>query len=573
MSSIQTAIELSDRMSAPLYNICTAVNMVISNFEALEYASSTAIDTSSMEEARQLLADGMVGLQDITSATESARRKQEEYNQKIQAGSQHTDVLLNKVKSLVGAYVGISTVKNALDLSDELTQTTARLDMMVSQYNALNGTMQTTDELSQMIFLSAQNSRASYMDTAASVAKLGNNARDAFASTGEIVQFAELVNKQFTIAGASATESSNAFLQLTQALGSGVLRGDELNSIFEQAPNLIQTVADYMDVPIGKIREMASDGQITADIVKNAMFAAADDIDAKFNSMPMTWGQLWTYYSNQALMTFQPVLQRLNEMANDQHMQTALTGIMNALSGAATIALNVIDVMVTGGAYIVDNWSMIAPVIGGVAAALAIYNGALLLHNAYEAASNGLKMIAAIRSVAHGTATAAETAATTGASAAQIAFNAALYACPLTWIVLAIIAVIAAIYLVVAAINKVQGTTYSATGVICGLVATAGAFSVNTGVGLLNGLIQLIWSIFVEPFLGIVEWVLNVTNGGFDSFGGAVANLIGNIISWFLSLGEVVTKIIDAIFGTDWTAGNAVVTGTLVRLPDEIHLE
>lgn len=555
MSSIQTAIELSDRMSAPLYNICTAVNMVISNFEALEYASSTAIDTSSMEEARQLLADGMVGLQDITSATESARRKQEEYNQKIQAGSQHTDVLLNKVKSLVGAYVGISTVKNALDLSDELTQTTARLDMMVSQYNALNGTMQTTDELSQMIFLSAQNSRASYMDTAASVAKLGNNARDAFASTGEIVQFAELVNKQFTIAGASATESSNAFLQLAQALGSGVLRGDELNSIFEQAPNLIQTVADYMDVPIGKIREMASDGQITADIVKNAMFAAADDIDAKFNSMPMTWGRLWTYYSNQALMTFQPVLQRLNEMANDQHMQTALTGIMNALSGAATIALNVIDVMVTGGAYIVDNWSMIAPVIGGVAAALAIYNGALLLHNAYEAASNGLKMIAAIRSVAHGTATAAETAATTGASAAQIAFNAALYACPLTWVVLAIIAVIAAIYLVVAAINKVQGTTYSATGVICGLVATAGAFIVNTGVGLLNGLIQLIWSIFVEPFLGIVEWVLNVTNGGFDSFGGAVANLIGNIISWFLSLGEVVTKIIDAIFGTDWTAG------------------
>lgn len=555
MSSIQTAIELSDRMSAPLYNICTAVNMVISNFEALEYASSTAIDTSSMEEARQLLADGMVGLQDITSATESARRKQEEYNQKIQAGSQHTDVLVNKVKSLVGAYVGISTVKNALDLSDELTQTTARLDMMVSQYNALNGTMQTTDELSQMIFLSAQNSRASYMDTAASVAKLGNNARDAFASTGEIVQFAELVNKQFTIAGASATESSNAFLQLTQALGSGVLRGDELNSIFEQAPNLIQTVADYMDVPIGKIREMASDGQVTADIVKNAMFAAADDIDAKFNSMPMTWGQLWTQYSNLALKTFQPVLQRLNEMANDQHMQTALTGIMNALSGAATIALNVIDVMVTGGAYIVDNWSMIAPVIGGVAAALAIYNGALLLHNAYEAASNGLKMIAAIRSVAHGTATATEAAATTGASAAQIAFNAALYACPLTWIVLAIIAVIAAIYLVVAAINKVQGTTYSATGVICGAVYAAGAFIVNTGVGLLNGLIQLIWSIFVEPFLGIVEWVLNVTNGGFDSFGGAVANLIGNIISWFLSLGEVVTKIIDAIFGTDWTAG------------------
>lgn len=186
---------------------------------------------------------------------------------------------------------------------------------------------------------------------------------------------------------------------------------------------------------------------------------------------------------------------------------------------------------------------------------IAVYNGVLILHNAYEAASNGLKMIAAIRAVAHGTATAAETAATTGASAAQIAFNAALYACPLTWIVLAIIAVIAAIYLIVAAINKVQGTTYSATGVICGAVATAGAFILNTGIGLLNGLIQSAWSMFVEPFLSIVEWVLNVVNGGFDSFGGAVANLIGNIISWFLSLGKVVTQIIDAIFGTDWTAG------------------
>ena len=387
------------------------------------------------------------------------------------------------------------------------------------------------------------------------MAKLGNNARDAFASTGEIVQFAELVNKQFTIAGASATESSNAFLQLTQALGSGVLRGDELNSIFEQAPNLIQTVADYMDVPIGKIREMASDGQVTADIVKNAMFAAADDIDAKFNSMPMTWGQLWTYYSNQALMTFQPVLQRLNEMANDQHMQTALTGIMNALSGAATIALNVIDVMVTGGAYIVDNWSMIAPVIGGVAAALAAYATYLGVVKTVEAVSTGIKVALCLASYAHAAFTKKEASETAIATATQYGFNTALLACPLTWIVAAIIIVIAAIYLIVAAINKVQGTTYSATGVICGLVATAGAFIVNTGVGLLNGLIQLIWSIFVEPFLGIVEWVLNVTNGGFDSFGGAVANLIGNIISWFLSLGEVVTKIIDAIFGTDWTAG------------------
>ena len=481
--------------------------------------------------------------------------EQMQFNDAVYAGTTQTDALTGAIKRVVAAYVSIQSVQKALNLSDELTQTTARLDMMVSSYNTLNGTMQTTDELTQMIYQSAQNSRASFMDTAASVAKLGNNARDAFASTGEIVQFAELVNKQFTIAGASSTEASNAFLQLTQALGSGVLRGDELNSIFEQAPNLIQTVADYMDVPIGQIREMASEGQITADIVKNAMFAAADDIDAKFNSMPMTWGQLWTYYSNQALMTFQPVLQRLNEIANDANMRTALTGVMNALSGAATVALNVIDVMVTGGAFIVDNWSMIAPVIIGVGTALAVYNGVLMIHNAYETLANGLKAISAARSALKSGMTLAEAAATKTATGAQVGMNVALLACPVTWVIVAIIALIAILYAVVAHINKTKDEATSATGVICGAVYAAGAFILNTAIGVLNGLIQSTWNMFVEPVLSIVEWVLNVMNGGFDSFGGAVANLIGNIISWFLSLGKVVTQIIDAIFGTNWTSG------------------
>lgn len=704
MSYIQSAIELTDRMSAPLYNICTAANMVISNFQAMQYASDAAFDTSSLDVARQNIADAVVQLQELTQEkvkisepvtipvqwqeynapevflTSGAERFQQEiqsannmmeqlcatqdsiakqaystyifppeafqdlnsmavridhirdkisqletsgagmgfdaansgierlreqlsqtlqiqselnyavqnmdvsaansaylklsqtvdnteryirdntneqmqFNDAVYAGTTQADALTGAIKRVVAAYVSIQSVQKALNLSDELTQTTARLDMMVSSYNTLNGTMQTTDELTQMIYQSAQNSRASFMDTAASVAKLGNNARDAFASTGEIVQFAELVNKQFTIAGASSTEASNAFLQLTQALGSGVLRGDELNSIFEQAPNLIQTVADYMDVPIGQIREMASEGQITADIVKNAMFAAADDIDAKFSSMPMTWGQLWTYYSNQALMTFQPVLQRLNEIANDANMRTALTGVMNALSGAATVALNVIDVMVTGGAFIVDNWSMIAPVIIGVGTALAVYNGVLMIHNTYETLANGLKAISAARSALKSGMTLAEAAATKTATGAQVGMNAALLACPVTWVIVAIIALIAILYAVVAHINKTKNEATSATGVICGAVYAAGAFILNTAIGVLNGLIQSTWNMFVEPVLSIVEWVLNVMNGGFDSFGGAVANLIGNIISWFLSLGKVVTQIIDAIFGTNWTSG------------------
>lgn len=555
MSSISTAIALTDRVTAPLQNICAAINMTISGFETMQYTSGTAFDTSTIEGARQKISEATIQMNEIVNSTQKASKKQEEYNQKINAGTNAADGLLSKIKTVVGAYVGISTVKNTLGLSDELTQTTARLDMMVSQYNELNEIMQTTEQLSQMIYQSAQNSRASYLDTAASVAKLGNNARDAFSSTEEIVSFAELVNKQFVIAGASATESSAAFLQLTQALGSGVLRGDELNSIFEQAPNLIQNIADYMDVPIGQIREMASEGEITADIVKNAMFAASDEIDAKFEAMPKTWGQLWTSFANQALMKFQPVLQRMNEMANSEQMQTSITGVMQALSGVATVALTVIDIMAAGGAFIVNNWSLISPIVYGVAIALGVYTLALVANNTVQGISNAQKGFATLQANIHAASLAMESGETFTATAAQYGFNAALLACPLTWILVIIIAVIAAIYMVVAAINKAQGTTISATGVICGAVFAAGAFILNTGIGVINAIIQGVWNTFALPFISIVEWILNVANGGFDSFGGAVANLIGNIISWFLSLGQVVTKIIDAIFGTDWTSG------------------
>lgn len=531
MSSIQAAIELSDRMSAPLYNICAAVNMVISGFETMQYTSGNAFDISSMETAREKLAESITQLDEIANSTDEAKRKQERYNQQIHAGTSAADGLLGKVKSLVGAYVGISTVKNTLGLSDELTQTTARLDQMVSQYNQLNGTMQTTTELSNMIYQSAQNSRASYLDTAASVAKLGNNARDAFSSTEEIVGFAELVNKQFTIAGASAQESSNAFLQLTQALGSGVLRGDELNSIFEQAPNLIQTVADYMDVPIGEIRDLASEGQITADIVKNAMFAAQDEINAKFEEMPLTWGQLWTSFTNQAIMKFQPFLQRLNEIANSDRFQTCITGVMNALSVVATIAVNVIDVMAAGGAFIVDNWSIIAPIIGGVAAALLIYNGVLLAHNAYETISNGLKVLAATWSVAHGTATAAEAAATTGATAAQIGFNAALLACPLTWILVVIIAVIAAVIALANHIANTGGVATTAFGVITGGIFVVGAFFKNLGLSIAN------------IALGIGSAIFALGSNIMTAF----HNAISSVQSWWYDLLSTVLDVVASI--------------------------
>jgi tape measure domain-containing protein len=281
--------------------------------------------------------------------------------------------LVGVIKSAIAAF----SVKQVIELADSMTTTRARLDLM-------NDGLQTTAELQDMIMESANRSRASYQTTADAVAKMGVMAGDAFSSNEELIMFSELINKQFAIAGTSAAGIDAAMLQLTQAMSSGVLRGEELNSIFEQAPTIIQTIADYLGVPIGKIREMAAEGQITSEIVKNAMLASADEINARFDSMPMTFAQAWTIAKNAILEVLTPVLTLIGQ----------------------------------GAQWIYDNWSMVAPVFWGVAAAALGYAVALGI----------------------------QTAATWIANGAAKAFFTTLLTNPLFWIAIAIGVVVAAIY-------------------------------------------------------------------------------------------------------------------------------
>lgn len=477
--------------------------------------------------------------------------EQGRFNQQIRDGTSASNGLMNAVKGIITAYVSAQGMKNALNLSDELTQTTARLEMMSQGFDEAGASGQ---EMMSQVYASAQDARGSLSDMADVVARFGNNARDAFESPREVIDFANLVQKQMAIAGASTQEAANAELQLSQALGSGVLRGDELNSIFEQAPNLIQNIADYLDVPIGQIREMASEGELSADVVKASIFSASDEINAKFSQMPMTWGQLWQSFQNSATMAFQPVLQRLNDMANSPEFQNFVNNAISAMAMFADIVLNVFDVVGAVAGFIADNWSVIAPIVYGVATALLMYLTYLGITNATEMVSTAIKMGMVFAEYAHAAATGTAVAATTAETAAQMGLNTALLACPITWIILAIIALIAVIIAVANHIANTTDVAQSAFGVICGAVAVAGAFIINNVIGLINAIIQAVWTV-VDPILGVIEWILNVMNGGFDSFGSAVANLLGQIISWFLSLGKVVTKIIDAIFGTNWTAG------------------
>lgn len=450
--------------------------------------------------------------------------EQEQFNQEISAGTQQANELTNTIKRAVAAYISIQSVGKALNISDELVQTTSRLNMM-------NDGVQTTAELVNMVYAAAQDARGLFGQMADVVARFGNNAKDAFSSSEEVVAFADLIQKQMTIAGASTQEAANAELQLSQALGSGVLRGDELNSIFEQAPNLIQNIADYLDVPIGKIREMAADGELSADVVKAAIFSAADDINSKFNEMPMTWGQMWQSMQNTALIAFQPVLQRLNDLANSEAFQTFVQNAVEAMATLANIVLNIFELVGTVGGFIADNWSVISPIIYGVIGALAVYAAYLGIVKGIEIASAAATAIHSVAMSAKIGVMAALTGQTMAATAAQMGYNGALYACPVVWIIMLILALIVVIFAVCNAIAKMTGIANSGFGVITGGVNVVIQFFKNLGLTVAN------------IALGIGNAIAALASNMMTAF----HNAICNVQSWFYNLLSTACSVIENI--------------------------
>lgn len=376
MASVRTQVIVEDRASRSLNAIENNANKMNQAFKATD----TILDSSNPAAVYDSAANAMA---DAAREADHLNDKQQE----VVAGAEQINGSWSKVKGYIQTAMAAIGVKKIIDLADTMTTTRARIDLM-------NDGLQTTDELQSMIMASANRSRAAYQTTADAVSKMGIMAKDAFGSNAELIQFTELINKQFTIAGTSAAGVDAAMLQLTQAMSSGVLRGEELNSIFEQAPTIIQTIADYLGVPIGQIRAMAAEGQITSTIVKNAMLSSADEINAKFNAMPMTFAQVWTLAKNIALEAFGPVIQAIG----------------------------------AGAQWIYENWSTIAPIFWGLAGAAIAYAVALGI----------------------------QTAATWIANGAAKAFFVTLLSNPLFWIALAVGVVIAALYKMIQAVGGVK---------------------------------------------------------------------------------------------------------------------
>lgn len=450
MAGVTTQFSIQDRMTSRMNTMINASERLNRSLDVTDRLTDTIDPGAPFEQSAAPIA--------------AAGRQVDDFNERQRRAENGAD----KVKSIWSGMGGIIrgalaafSAKKIIDLADSMTTTRARLDLM-------NDGLQTTSKLQDMIMASANRSRASYQATADAVSKIGIVAKDAFNSNGELIAFSELINKQFTIAGTSAAEIDAAMLQLTQAMSSGVLRGEELNSVFEQAPTIIQTIADYLGVPIGKIREMAAEGQITSTIVKNAMLASADEINAKFASMPMTFSQVWTIAKNIALEAFTPVLTMIGQ----------------------------------GAQWIYDNWSTIAPIFWGLAAAVLGYAVALGI----------------------------QTVATWIATGAAQAFFTTLLTNPLFWIALAIGVVVAAIYKWVQSVGGLM---------IAWLIA------VNA--------ILTAWDWVKIGFMTGVYWVMNMWNKlqlAFYTAGVNIQNFMGDMKAGVLMiLQNMVNGAIDIING------------------------
>lgn len=539
MATIRTSINMVDNLSPVFQSINSALQLTVSGFEHLQDASGSAIDISRLQQAQRELARVDEMFNQIEKEIREADNVQGQFNNRIRDGTNAMDGLLGKVVAILGAYLSFQGVKNVLSMADGVANTTARLAIM-------NDNLQTTAELNDEILASANRTFSPFDDTADMVAKLGILARDAFASNDEAIAFAEILNKHFVISGTSVAGTQAAMLQLTQAMASGVLRGEELNSVFEQAPTLIQNIADYLGVGTGKIKEMASDGEITANVVKKAMFAMADETNARFQSMPNTFSDIWNVVLNDIGATFGDFFAKLTSISDSEKFKEALLQIVSTLKLVAIVAEWVLDALIFGANLVYDNWSLIEPLIVGITAALIINAGAWAWVNR-ELAINAIMMATtSLRNLWYIATTVLSTWATYGFTAAMAALSIAISANPIAWLIGAVVVIITLFYLGVAAVNKFAGTSYSATGIIAGAFTVAGAIIMNVLFGIAEITFGVIEALY-NRWIAFANFFANVFNDPVAS----IIHLFGDLADNVLGVIEKIASALDFVFGSN----------------------
>lgn len=337
---------------------------------------------------------------------------------------------MNKGLQFAGAVTGIGFVADKIkDVAVAATQTADELTSIRSRINLINDGSQTTAQIMEKVYDAAQRSRGSYTDMADSVAKLNMLAKDAFSSNDEAIAFVEQLNKQFKISGASVQEASAAMYQLTQAMAAGKLQGDEFHSIMENAPLLAQSIANEMGLTVGQLKEMSSQGLITSDIIKEALFNSAEETNAKFAEIPMTFAEVGQSIQNELIQAFQPVLEQISSIPQSGEFQALSEGVVVAIRGMAVaaqgsigliqaafaglrIAISTITQTVASfGSLFITTMPRVSAAVLAVVVAFTTYRAAVALCNAQTAALTVKVVALRVAEVASATATKVHAAA------------------------------------------------------------------------------------------------------------------------------------------------------------------
>lgn len=509
--SVQNTIQLNDKMTPVLRSIMKALDATIAAMSSVDKASSKALKGAAKAAQEANRAVEQFGVQAQNSGNKG-KRSQDSYTQSVRKSKDAVSQLTDKVKTLIVTYGMYQGTQALVTAGDAFISSSAQLDLMLK----MNDSQKTAVELQDQIYSASQRSLGNYREMSKQVGKLGLLAGEAFGgNTDEMIAFSELLNKQFSLAGATPWEKSAASYQLTQAMASGRLQGDEFRSIIENAPMLAQTIQQYMGLTGQAFKEASKNGEITAEVIKNALFSVADETNTMFENMPLKFGELWTQIINKIDKGLEPVYVKMRQLWNNKQFQEFLTSLTNVAVGLISSIVSVLAIIVSVGETLYNNWSFVEPVLWGIATVI----GAVVIPMLWA-------MIPPLL-----------TAVGTWLAAA--------------WPIILIGIIVASVIAIVKAFGV---TTEQIIGFVVGVIMAAVALVWNYIYIFISHILNY-FDFFGNIVIGIFEWVFNALNGGFDNFGAGVANLLGQIISWFLQLGKVVTAIVDAIFGTNWTEG------------------
>ena len=518
----------------------------------------------------------------IASAAENYANRMQSIGKATQSVSDSADYAVGRFSALKNVFAGSflanmatgaldmikSQIMGVVELADHVAGTNARLQM-------ISGSQENVVALNNMIFESAQKARGEYMTMADTVASLSVNARDAFPDPRETIGFVEGLQKLFVIGGASAENQKFALLQLQQALASGRLQGDEFRSITENAPILQDMIAKTMGITRGELKDLSTQGAITADIIKKAVLENADEIEDRFGRMPKTWADHMTEIKNTAMRAFGPVVAYLSRIANSPAIKTAVGGIKQAITSVAPVIYYVVDLINRGINMAVGAFSAASKFIqqhsfavraGLILAATAL--GVFAAHALWAASGTIAAAVAAgmhaAASVADTVAIFAMTAATEGLTAAFMGLNATMFASPLFIIPAVIVLIVGALYLGVAAFNHFAGTSISATGIVVGAFSWAFAIIRNILVFFLNMAIAVanfFASVWNSPLDAIYNLFADIWNG----IVGLVAAAINNIIDMINKIPGISKVKAGGFAHVDWTVQTREIAGRIAN--------